>query len=80
MSNLIYRTADKCLHGQPSAFVTSCAFGVDRISVELDETWTGLGGENIEYSLSSCRPGEYENAGEIVLNEREGDTVSCNIP
>ena len=80
MSNLIYRTADKCLHGQPSAFVTSGAFGVDRISVELDETWTGLGGENIEYSLSICRPGEYENAGEIVLNEREGDTVSCNIP
>lgn len=80
MSNLIYRTADKCLHGQPSAFVTSGAFGVDRISVELDETWTGLGGENIEYSLSICRPGEYENAGEIVLNEREGDVVSCKIP
>ena len=80
MSNLIYRTADKCLHGQPSAFVTSGAFGVDRISVELDETWTGLGGENIEYSLSICRPGEYENAGEIVLNEREGDIVSRNIP
>lgn len=80
MSNLIYRTADKCLHGQPSAFVTSGAFGVDRISVELDETWTGLGGENIEYSLSICRPGEYENAGEIVLNEREGDVVSRNIP
>lgn len=80
MSNLIYRTADKCLHGQPSAFVTSGAFGVDRISVELDETWTGLGGENIEYSLSICRPGEYENAGEIVLNERDGDIVSRNIP
>lgn len=80
MSNLIYRTADKCLHGQPSAFITSGAFGVDRISVELDETWTGLGGENIEYSLSICRPGEYENAGEIVLNEREGDVVSCKIP
>lgn len=80
MSNLIYRTADKCLHGQPSAFVTSGAFGVDRISVELDETWTGLGGENIEYSLSICRPGEYENAGEIVLNERDGDVVSRNIP
>lgn len=80
MSNLIYRTADKCLHGQPSAFVTSGAFGVDQISVELDETWTGLGGENIEYSLSICRPGEYENAGEIVLNEREGDVVSCKIP
>lgn len=80
MSNLIYRTADKCLHGQPSAFVTSGAFGVDRISVQLDETWTGLGGENIEYSLSICRPGEYENAGEIVLNERDGDVVSCKIP
>lgn len=80
MSNLIYRTADKCLHGQPSAFVTSGAFGVDRISVELDETWTGLGSEHIEYSLSICRPGEYENAGEIVLNEREGDVVSRNIP
>nr|DAS66640.1 MAG TPA: hypothetical protein [Caudoviricetes sp.] len=80
MSNLIYRTADKCLHGQPSAFITSGAFGVDRISVELDETWTGLGSENIEYSLSICRPGEYENAGEIVLNEREGDIVSRNIP
>lgn len=80
MSNLIYRTADKYLHGQPSAFVTSGAFGVDRISVELDETWTGLGGENIEYSLSICRPGEYENAGEIVLNEREDDVVSCKIP
>lgn len=80
MSNLIYRTADKCLHGQPSAFVTSGAFGVDRISVELDETWTGLGSENIEYFLSICRPGEYENAGEIVLNEREGDIVSRNIP
>ena len=80
MSNLIYRTADKCLCGQPSAFVTSGAFGVDRISVELDETWTELGDENIEYSLSICRPGEYENAGEIVLNKREGDVVSCNIP
>lgn len=80
MSNLIYRTADKCLHGQPSAFVTSGAFGVDRISVELDETWTELGDENIEYSLSICRPGEYDSAGEIVLNEREGDVVSCNIP
>lgn len=80
MSNLIYRTADKCLHGQPSAFVTSGAFGVDRISVELDGTWTELGSENIEYFLSICRPGEYENAGEIVLNKREGDTVSCNIP
>lgn len=80
MSNLIYRTADKYLHGQPSAFVTSGAFGVDRISVELDETWTGLGSENIEYFLSICCPGEYENAGEIVLNKREGDVVSCNIP
>ncbi len=80
MSNLIYRTADKCLHGQPSAFVTSGAFGIDRISVELDETWTELGDENIEYSLSICRPGEYENAGEIVLNKREDDIVSCNIP
>lgn len=80
MSNLIYRTADKCLHGQPSAFVTSGAFGVDRISVELDGTWTELGDEAIEYSLSICRPGEYDSAGEIVLNEREGDTVSCNIP
>lgn len=80
MSNLIYRTADKCLLGQPTAFITSGAFGVDRISVELDETWTGLGSENIEYSLSICRPGEYDSAGEIVLNKREGDTVSCNIP
>ena len=80
MSNLIYRTADKCLHGQPSAFVTSGAFGVDRISVELDETWTELGDENIEYSLSICRPGEYDSAGEIVLNKREGEVVSCNIP
>lgn len=80
MSNLIYRTADKCLHGQPSAFVTSGAFGVDRISVELDGTWTELGDENIEYFLSICRPGEYENAGEIVLNKCEGDVVSCNIP
>lgn len=80
MEKIILSTSEKFLFYKNKAFVTSGAFGVDRISVELDETWTGLGGENIEYSLSICRPGEYENAGEIVLNEREGDTVSCNIP
>ena len=80
MEKIILSTSEKFLFYKNKAFVTSGAFGVDRISVELDETWTGLGGENIEYSLSICRPGEYENAGEIVLNERAGDVVSCNIP
>lgn len=80
MEKIILSTSEKFLFYKNKAFVTSGAFGVDRISVELDETWTGLGGENIEYSLSICRPGEYENAGEIVLNEREGGVVSCKIP
>lgn len=80
MEKIILSTSEKFLFYKNKAFVTSGAFGVDRISVELDETWTGLGGENIEYFLSICRPGEYENAGEIVLNEREGDVVSRNIP
>ena len=80
MEKIILSTSEKFLFYKNKAFITSGAFGVDRISVELDETWTGLGSENIEYSLSICRPGEYENAGEIVLNEREGDVVSCKIP
>lgn len=80
MEKIILSTSEKFLFYKNKTFVTSGAFGVDRISVELDETWTGLGGENIEYSLSICRPGEYENAGEIVLNKREDDIVSCNIP
>lgn len=80
MEKIILSTSEKFLFYKNKAFVTSGAFGVDRISVELDETWTGLGGENIEYSLSICRPGEYENAGEIVLNERECDIVSRIIP
>lgn len=81
MSNLIYRTADKCLLGQPTAFITAGAYGVDRISVELDETWTGLGDEQtVEYALSINPPGEYDRAGAIVLNERSGDVVSCKIP
>lgn len=80
MEKIILSTSEKFLFYKNKAFVTSGAFGVDRISVELDETWTGLGSENIEYSLSICRPGEYENAGEIVLNERDGDIVSRNIP
>lgn len=80
MEKIILSTSEKFLFYKNKAFITSGAFGVDRISVELDETWTGLGSENIEYSLSICRPGEYENAGEIVLNEREGDVVSRTIP
>ena len=80
MEKIILSTSEKFLFYKNKTFVTSGAFGVDRISVELDETWTELGDENIEYSLSICRPGEYENAGEIVLNKREGDVVSCNIP
>lgn len=81
MSNLIYRTADKCLHGQPTAFITAGAYGVDRIYVELDETWTGLGDEQtVEYALSINHPGEYDRAGAIVLNERSGDVASCKIP
>lgn len=81
MSNLIYRTADKCLHGQPTAYVTSGAYGVDRICVELDETWTSLGDEQtVEYALSINPPGEYDRAGAIVLSERSGDVVSCKIP
>lgn len=81
MSNLVYRTADKCLHGQPTAYVTSGAYGVDRICVELDETWTGLGDEQtVEYALSINPPGEYDKAGSIVLGERSGDVVSCKIP
>ena len=80
MEKIILSTSEKFLFYKNKTFVTSGAFGVDRISVELDETWTELGDENIEYSLSICRPGEYDSAGEIVLNERAGDVISCNIP